>query len=156
MASVGSSTSQTVRTFNITRETQSTRRIDSSGPIALAHELHDALAQDGARVAAIDRLVLFPLRHARIEEPQMPRQRVERRLLVVELDPRAFAIAVARLDVGDGRRIRGRQLLLIAQGDALGPPFSEIADIGEGDVSVLGEHAITGDARLFSARRQRL
>src|SRR6185312_8212745 len=117
----------------------------------LIGKAQEPLAQHRPRVAALERRFLAWL-IPRPEETQMPRQRIERRLLVVQPQARALAVWTGRLDVGDRTGLPFRQLLLGAQRHALGPPIEEVAQIGKGDARIFLDHAVGGDAPLLLTR----
>src|SRR5512146_847427 len=88
---------------------------------AFLGEAQETLAQHLARVPAVDRRA-FGWLIGRPEKPQMPRQCVERRLLVVKPQARALAVRAGRLDIGDRASLPITQMLLGPQRHAAGAP----------------------------------
>jgi hypothetical protein len=83
----------------------------------------------------------------------MPRQRVERALLVIQANALgAGALAAAGRDPGDCRRVVVENRLGRFQSQALRPPIAHLAQIVEGNAGVFLQHAAGGDLGVLGAR----
>ncbi len=80
----------------------------------------------------------------------MARDRVERGLAVIELDPDRSLARRSGADLGDRRGVRFAQPRLDVQ--ALVVPPHDVAEVGERDPRVLAKHLLDRDAEPFGAR----
>ena len=89
---------------------------------------------------------------ARREQAEMARERVQGRLLVVQLDARRLADP---RDLRDRRRGIVGELVAGKEGHALAVPGRVVADVGEGDAREFLEHAVGREELAPPPRRER-
>lgn len=76
----------------------------------------------------------------------MARNRVERSLLVVELDAVSTAVFTVSADFMDRRDIRLAQRFGFYEFETFGPPFHDVAQVGKGDAGVFLQHPLDRNA----------